>query len=242
MNDIENNVEINSDNIESIELKGYQKEKLTVNLTWANIFGILMFIPCILIFGLPFHFNWGDGFVSNHIDSNNLLANLLTNFANIFSYISAASAAIDVVLSKYFSDTLINFLGIFVLVLFFVLGIVLHELIHGIFFAKYAKNGFKSVKYGVLWKYLTPYCHCKEPLTVRHFIVAAIMPTIILGVIPAIISILTGNILLLVWGIIFTVSGAGDILIIYSIRKFNETDLVLDHPSEVGVYIFRKII
>ena len=45
-------------------------------------------------------------------------------------------------------------------------GIIIHELIHGVFFAFFAKNGFRSIKFGILWKMLTPYCHCKEPLKI----------------------------------------------------------------------------
>jgi hypothetical protein len=32
---------------------------------------------------------------------------------------------------------------------------IMHELIHGITWAKYTKDGFKSIRFGVLWKFLT---------------------------------------------------------------------------------------
>ena len=38
-------------------------------------------------------------------------------------------------------------------------GIVVHELIHGLTWACYAKSGWKSISFGVMWKLLTPYCH-----------------------------------------------------------------------------------
>src|ERR1041385_2520210 len=43
------------------------------------------------------------------------------------------------------------------------LGVITHELLHGITWAKFAKNGFKSISFGVNRKYLSPYCHCNEP-------------------------------------------------------------------------------
>lgn len=122
-----------------------------------------------------------------------------------------------------------------------IIGIILHELIHGITWAIFAKNGFKSIKFGILWKMLTPYCHCKEPLKVKHYMIGAIMPAIILGQIPSIIAIIIGNSWLLVFGMFFSVAAGGDFLIVNLISKENKDDLVQDHPSEAGCFIYRKI-
>ncbi|WP_213190306.1 DUF3267 domain-containing protein [Cloacibacterium caeni] len=121
-----------------------------------------------------------------------------------------------------------------------VFGIVIHELIHGIFFAKYASKGFKSVKFGVLLKMLTPYCHCKEPLKIKHYIIALLAPLVILGIFPAIVGILIGNFGLTIFGIFFSGAAAGDLMIYNLIKKENPEDYVQDHPSEAGYYIFRK--
>lgn len=119
-------------------------------------------------------------------------------------------------------------------------GIVVHELIHGIFFARYAQNGFKSVKFGILTKTMTPYCHCKEPLQIKHYKIALLMPLLILGIVPGFISLITGNIYMLIFGIFFSGAAAGDIMIYQLIRKENPEDYVQDHPSEAGYYLFRK--
>lgn len=88
---------------------------------------------------------------------------------------------------------------------------------------------------------LTPYCHCKEPLNVRQYIIGAIAPAILLGIVPSIVAIMIGNPGLLLFGMFFTIAAAGDILIINLLRKENSSDLVQDHPSEAGCYIYRKI-
>ena len=98
----------------------------------------------------------------------------------------------------------------------------------------------KSIKFGILWKTLTPYCHCKEPLKTKQYIVALLAPLLILGIIPAVISLMIGNLFLLILGIIFSATAAGDIMIYLLIRKENPEDYVQDHPSEAGYYIFRK--
>ena len=119
-------------------------------------------------------------------------------------------------------------------------GIIIHELIHGLVWSIYAKNGFRSIKFGVIWKMLTPYCHCKEPLLVKHYIIGAIMPAIILGFLPALYAMIVGDFGWLIFGIFFTMAAAGDFLIIDLLRKENRNDLVQDHPSEAGCYIYRK--
>ena len=88
---------------------------------------------------------------------------------------------------------------------------------------------------------LTPYCHRKEPLNVSQYMIGAIMPAIILGFIPLILAIFIGNLGLLIFGMFFTLAAGGDFLIINLIRKENKDDLVQDHPSEAGCYIYRKI-
>ena len=122
-----------------------------------------------------------------------------------------------------------------------ILGIILHELIHGLFFSLYASRGFKSVKFGILWKMLTPYCHCKEPLQIKNYVVALLGPFILMGIIPGLISLAIGNIPLLLFGIFFSSAAAGDLMIYSLIKKEDPQDYVQDHPSEAGYYIFRKV-
>jgi hypothetical protein len=128
----------------------------------------------------------------------------------------------------------------FILVVLAVLfgGIILHELIHGITWALFARRGWRSIRFGVLWKYMTPYCHCRDPLTISQYIWGAIMPFVILGLIPGVASWFTGSVALLAFGIFFTVSAVGDFMIIGLIRKEPHGSLVLDHPSEAGYYIY----
>lgn len=134
--------------------------------------------------------------------------------------------------------------GVFIRFFFFtaivIIGIIAHELIHGITWARYTEKGFKSIKFGVMWKMLTPYCHCKEPLKVGQYIAGAIAPAILLGILPSIVGVIAGHLGMLVFGIFFTISAGGDFLMINLIRKENKNDYVQDHPSEIGCYIYRK--
>jgi hypothetical protein len=142
----------------------------------------------------------------------------------------------------YFCQIFQNYwIILLVSIIVFIIGIIVHELIHGVVWASYAKNGFKSIKFGVIWKMITPYCHCTEPLKLKQYIIGAIMPAIILGFIPAILALVVGNIALLIFGVFFIISGSGDFLIIHALRNEKKDTLVEDHPSEAGCYVYRFV-
>lgn len=116
-------------------------------------------------------------------------------------------------------------------------GIVVHELIHGLTWACFAKSGWKSISFGVIWKLLTPYCHCDEPMRIRGYITGAMMPFFILGIIPAVVALFIGSLPMLAWGIFFIAAAAGDIWMTWLLTKEDPNNMVLDHPSEAGFYI-----
>jgi hypothetical protein len=122
------------------------------------------------------------------------------------------------------------------LVLMFV-GIVVHELIHGLTWTYFAKNGWKSISFGVMWKMLTPYCHCDEPMSIPGYMCGAMMPCVVLGVIPAVVALFIGSLPLLAWGVFFIAAAGGDIWMTWLLTKENPKSMVLDHPSEAGFYI-----
>lgn len=128
--------------------------------------------------------------------------------------------------------------------LFFVamlIGIVLHELIHGVFFAMFAKQGFRSIRFGVIWEYLTPYCHCKEPLLIKHYRIGALAPAIILGLTPAVIGLIVGKYLITFLGIFFIAAAIGDFMVIHLLWNEKSTDYAQDHSSEAGCYVYRRV-
>ena len=165
----------------------------------------------------------------------------------LFAFVALISSAAWYVLwgtpsFKDFGGSLlkdVNPLGAAVLVLvMLVSGIVAHELIHGITWACFVKRGFRSIRFGVMWGMLTPYCHCKEPLTIRHYRLGALTPLIILGILPLLLAYPLRSVPLLLWGILFVTSAAGDILMIWKLRKEPAFLLVQDHPKEAGCMIF----
>jgi len=121
------------------------------------------------------------------------------------------------------------------IVFVFVFGIIIHELLHGATWAIYAKKGFESIKFGI--NNLTPYCHCKEPLKVKHYRIGAAMPLIVMGITPALAGTILGNGLFLSIGIFFSWAAGGDIIGLYMLRKLNKDTRVADHPEKMGFYV-----
>ena len=121
--------------------------------------------------------------------------------------------------------------------------VFVHELIHGAFWAIFAKNHLKSIEFGFMAQYLTPYCCCKEVLTKGQYIIGGIMPTVILGLIPAVVSIFTGSWLVFAIGCIMILSGGGDMTIILKLimyRSQKQEVLYMDHPYECGLVVFER--
>ncbi len=131
-----------------------------------------------------------------------------------------------------------NFTLLFLITL--VVGTVVHELIHGLTWGMFAKTRYKSISFGVIWKMLTPYCHCSEPLKVPHYAVGALMPLITLGLLPAVVAICLKSLFWLTMAVLFIAAAAGDIMIVWRLRKEKRDNKVLDHPSEAGYLVYEE--
>jgi len=190
-------------------MENYTEKKLTIDLKKANIYSLKILLYSCVVFLIPYVFLWQYQFS--------------------FEYFTATFKRL---IEKY------TFLSGFIPLFFMVLGIVLHELIHGLTFLPFCKNGFKSIKFGFLKQYFTPYCHCKEPLKLKYYRIGVLMPAIILGFLPSVWAIAIGNFYFLCFGIFFTMGAAGDFMILMILKNENPEDLVLDHSSEAGCFVY----
>ena len=128
------------------------------------------------------------------------------------------------------------------LVSFFVLTVV-HEGIHGLTWSRFTPNGFRDIDFGFMKQYLTPYCTCRVPLSKGQYIFGALMPLIVLGILPMLAGILSGSLLVLALGILMTDSAAGDIMIVWNVLRYRSPAgeiVYMDHPTQAGGVIFEK--
>lgn len=127
--------------------------------------------------------------------------------------------------------------NLIVFLVIFIIGIVIHELIHGISWALFAKIPFSAIKFGFQVQTLTPYAHCARPVPVNAYRAGTFMPALILGILPAIVAIIDGSGWLFSLGLIFTISAGGDMVILWILRIVAPEKLVEDHPSRAGCYV-----
>lgn len=124
------------------------------------------------------------------------------------------------------------------LLLLMLVGIVVHELVHGITWLLLTHRGFSHLSFGLLPGGV--YCHIDVPMPKKQYVIGALMPLLLVGIVPMLVAFCIGSLLWLLLGIVFIVSAAGDMMIVWAIRKEPADVLVYDHPSEAGCYVYHK--
>ncbi len=119
-------------------------------------------------------------------------------------------------------------------------GVVLHEVIHGVSWVLFGRKPYRSVRYGMQWRTLTPYAHCAEPMAARAYRRGAAMPAFVIGVIPAAVGLAAGDGAWVLYGTIFLVASAGDFIVLWILRGISGDTFVEDHPSRAGCYVYDR--
>lgn len=120
------------------------------------------------------------------------------------------------------------------------LGIVIHELIHGLCWMIFGRKRFSAIQFGFQWKTLTPYAHLKEPVEVTAYWLGAFLPGFILGILTYGLSLVFGNGDLFWFSLIHTSAAGGDWLILWIIRDVKPGSQVEDHPTNAGCYVLES--
>ena len=118
-----------------------------------------------------------------------------------------------------------------------------HEGIHGFTWALFAEDHWKAIRFGVIWKALTPYCTCAQPMKRGQYILGAAMPTLVLGIGLTAAAALTGIFWVFILAIAMIFGGGGDFAIILKMlvhRQKGRDAVYYDHPYECGVVVFER--
>ena len=129
--------------------------------------------------------------------------------------------------------------GVVNFIIILIVSLLIHELIHGITWSIYCEDKLKSIKFGFNLSGLMPYAHCKEPLSKKGYMIGALMPFLILGIIPMLLMFIFPNNFLFFMSIINILSAGGDLLIALHLLKYKNIK-VLDHPTDPGFVAFEK--
>ena len=120
---------------------------------------------------------------------------------------------------------------------------VVHELIHGLAWSRFCENGWKDIEFGFIVKTMNPYCTCASPLPKAYYIIGALAPLFILGVIPYIAGLFAGSSLVFFLGAVMILGAGGDIMLVRKLLAFRsgkDEEVVYDHPTEAGSVVFTR--
>ncbi|MDO4466581.1 MAG: DUF3267 domain-containing protein [Bacillota bacterium] len=179
-----------------------------------------------------------DGFVSK-----NMIISI--GFANVMAFVLSIPIILPIGFF-FFQHNIYNTLSFtdsIFLFLSMMAGIIIHEAIHGFVWGLFIKDRSKSIEFGIMKDSLTPYCTCLEPLSKGQYILGAIMPGLLLGILPMLISLINGSLFFFFFGSIMLIGAGGDFTIILKLLlyKTNKTKvLYMDHPTECGLIILEK--
>lgn len=167
--------------------------------------------------------------------------------ANVMAFVTAGPAAlIGLILwiagHRSFSFSL-RMTDVILFVFLYLVSTVIHEFLHGAGWSIFAKEGFRSMYIGMMWEYLTPYCHCREPLRPKQYLVGVLFPFAIVGILLYIVAWIAGSGLLAAVSLFNILAAGGDTTIALMILKYmkaSEDVFILDHPTDCGFVAFVK--
>lgn len=128
---------------------------------------------------------------------------------------------------------------LFLIVLLF--SFAFHEFIH--YFTALLIIGKKKkhlLRISFSWKYFAPLFHCSKQLEINQYKLIAIMPFIVLSIIPFSFAILFQSFILFILSFVSTLGCAGDLYIYFKLNKYPNRTLVEDHPSKIGCVIYER--
>lgn len=193
--------------------EGYQVVESTISIVKANVMAILIAGPIAFIAFVIFQLLNGMG-RGGHV------------------IIASTSESIGI--------NLFMLLGGYILFLVVMLAlIVIHEGLHGLGWSMFCKDGWKSIRFGVIWKYVTPYCHCKESLSFGAYLFGGLLPFLVLGVGFWIVALILGSKIVLFISLFNILAAGGDLTIALMLLKYRKAK-IYDHPTACGFVAFVK--
>lgn len=133
-----------------------------------------------------------------------------------------------------------NFI-IFILILF--IGYIIHILIQGLTWQLFGNNKSNTIRYGIRRTTrgsVSFQAYCKEPIELKIYKLGITIPGIILGILPAVLGIITGHSFVFVFGLFGILYSGEDILILWLLRNIADDSLVKTHSKKTGCYVIDK--
>jgi hypothetical protein len=115
--------------------------------------------------------------------------------------------------------------------------LVVHELLHAL--AWMVAGGFRwgQISFGFDRATFTPYTHIATPMTARAYRIGAMTPGLLTGALPTLAAWVFGSGPLSLIGAFMSVGAAGDLIVLWVIRRVPGDTLVIDHATNAGCWV-----
>ncbi len=167
--------------------------------------------------------------------------------ANVMAFVTAGPFAvlallIGILSGRFYGEGVMDMKDMIVFWCLFLAFVFVHELLHGVGWVIWTKKKWKSIYIGMMWDSLTPYCHCKEPLKPKQYLIGGLTPFLVLGVGMFMLSLIVGNRMFFLLSIVNFICAGGDTTIACMLFRYLKEDSVyiLDHPTEGGFIAYVK--
>lgn len=113
-------------------------------------------------------------------------------------------------------------------------GVFVHEGIHGVLIALFAKGGLRSLSFGFDRKTMSPFAHSRVPLRAWQMTAVCLGPLVLQGIVPMAVAVWMGSVFVFILSLIFIIAAGGDIIYAGLLRKVSPGAFVEDLPDAVG--------
>lgn len=115
---------------------------------------------------------------------------------------------------------------------------IVHEALHGLAAMAWGKIPFRSLHFGINTRLMALYCHADKPMTLSAFRAFALLPIIVTTPIAVLVLLLDPAL----WSLFLLsatfAGGAGDVMVFFKARRYDNDTWIQDHLSEVGFTIY----
>jgi hypothetical protein len=113
-----------------------------------------------------------------------------------------------------------------------------HEGLHALGLRWFARVPWTEVRFGVMWRILSPYCRCMAPIPIQAFRRMVLLPLYVTGgTTVALLLLFPADWTALVAGTAIAIC-TGDVWVAAKLSRFAGNLLALDSPSEIGCDVF----
>lgn len=119
-------------------------------------------------------------------------------------------------------------------------GIIAHELLHGLGYVIFGRLRWSVVRFGLKLKSLTAYAYTDSHVTAASHKRLVALPAFILGIIPVCVGTASGVGWLTLYGFLMLIGTGGDMAILWKLRNVHPNAHVLDNPDRAGCWVFSQ--